>query len=238
MHTRDWELWSTTARLVVTDDGAAAPAAALVDEPAGRGGRRLQPLRPHLGADAARPRDHPALADAGHAPRRRARRRRADRRRRRPHRSVAPWSPSATTATCTRCPRRPARCGSSTCPGWRGVELVRRRADPPSRGPARPRGDREGTGRGPRRPAGGREARHRGPAGARRRPRDRRARARGRVAGAGAGPARRSRPAGHAGRRCRRGDAPAPSVAPGPTAPGTTSSTRPPGAPVVRRGAP
>lgn len=31
MHTHDWEIWSTTARLVVTDDAAAAPAAALVD---------------------------------------------------------------------------------------------------------------------------------------------------------------------------------------------------------------
>ena len=145
---REWDLWSTRARLVVTDPAALDRALLLVDDLLADVEVGGQPVPPRLGGERAASgtgRHRARLPDAGRPARRGARRRRA--------RPTAPSTPrsaprcrrSATTATSELRRERPGLVALvRPVPGWRTRPPRRRRLDA-ARGPrARPGRDRQG----------------------------------------------------------------------------------------------
>ena len=178
----EWELWSTRARLVVTNPGVLASARELVDSYLAKvddAANRFRERQRDLPARRPLRRGHP-LPDAGPPGR--------------PRRWPPPSSPtatstprsavrcaaSATTATCSWSPATPARCArwSAPVPGYRSLRARGLPAPAARRGRARPRRHRQGRRRRPRRRARARRARHRRAGQPRRRHRHRRDRPR------------------------------------------------------------
>ena len=127
--TVEWELWSTRARLVVTNPGVLGAARELVDS-------YLAEVDDAANRFRERQRDQPAgralrlgdpVADADPPDRRGAGRRRAHRRRRRPDGRRRAAAPRLRPRPAAGHRRRPARCARSSgrCPGYRSLRARR-----------------------------------------------------------------------------------------------------------------